>query len=218
MAAITARTLPPAAPGQKIGFAASAGSEDLKGGKHKGYGCPSLIARVWVPGWDHSFSRDSRLRAPRPAPAARAASAPHGPGTHRQLGRREGEAKAGPGRARHNMAEHRSCSRGSQQPPPGHPAASRQRQLRWRPRQHHIPLPPAGFLPSSLPRCHGNAAPRHLAPPLLPSRLPRPAQASLPPPTRAAAAPPGCPEGGWGKVASGRAGRARKARRGTPRD
>lgn len=159
---------------------------------------------------------------PRPTPSAgrtrclRAARSRDSPSARPP--RRGGEGRAGPGRARHNMAEHRSCSRGSQQPPPGHPAVSRQRQLRWRPPQHHIPLPPARFLPSSPPRCHGNAAPRRLALPLLPSRLPRPAPATLPPPTRAAAAPPSCPEGGWGKVASGRAGRARKARRGTPKD
>lgn len=32
---------PPAAPGQKIGFAGSADSEDLRGGKHRGTGVPA---------------------------------------------------------------------------------------------------------------------------------------------------------------------------------
>lgn len=31
----------PAAPGQKIGFADSEGSEDLRGGKHRGTGVPA---------------------------------------------------------------------------------------------------------------------------------------------------------------------------------
>lgn len=131
-------------------------------------------------------SRDSRLRAPRPAPpAARAASAPAplGPGNSPSAqAAAKKEAGVGPGRARHNMAEHRSCSRGSQQPPPGHPAASRQRQLRWRPPQHHIPPPPS------------------LLPPLLPAPLPwqrgakalSPASPSVPPPAARPGSPPAC--------------------------
>lgn len=86
-----------------------------------------------------------------------------------------GEGRAGPDTIWQSTA---AAPVAPKQPPPGHPAASRQWQLRWRPPQHHIPLPPARFLPSSPPRCHDNAAPRRLAPPLLPSRLPQPALAS----------------------------------------
>lgn len=49
----------------------------------------------------------------------------------------------------------------------------------------------ARFLPSSPPRCHGNTAPRRSAPPLLPSRLPQPTPASLPPPYRGGGRPSG---------------------------
>lgn len=83
-------------------------------------------------------SRDSRLWAPRPAPAARAAlhagsvaagsdgkrrrrAAPAGEGvdllgTHRQLGRRSREARTA--RGRHNMAETAAAPSSFQQPPP----------------------------------------------------------------------------------------------------
>lgn len=132
-------------------------------------------------------SRDNRLRAPRPAPAARAAL--HA----RERSRRQGRSADGGQRRlwrawicsgltvssaaaagrRGRLGEDTIWQRLQLLPAASssrlweEAATSRQRQLRWRPRQHHIPL----LLASSLtlrppPRCHGNAAPRRLAPPL----------------------------------------------------
>lgn len=73
------------------------------------------------------------------------------------------------GRGRHNMAEHHSCSRplpvaasGKTRPRAGSGSCGGGRSSTTSPSRLLPPLPP----PS--PRCHGNEAPRRLAPPLLP--------------------------------------------------
>lgn len=109
---------------------------------------------------------------PRSTPAARAASAPGSdaagrspererraaparegaapPGTHRQLGRRGVEVRDGQRETQYGRAPQllpaASSSRLREDA-----ATSRQRQLRWRPRQHHIPLPLASSTPSPFP-------------------------------------------------------------------
>lgn len=158
-------------------------------------------------------SRDSRLRAPRPAPAARAASAPAplGPGNSPSAqAAAKREAGVGPGQTQYGRAP---------QLLPRLPAAASGTPSREQAAAAAVaaaaaphPTPPPCFLPSSPPRCHGNAAPRRLAPPLLPSRLPRPAQAPLPPASWAVAAPSGLSsrrvgEGGVRKGGAGSEGR-----------
>ncbi|XP_047378093.1 translation initiation factor IF-2-like [Sciurus carolinensis] len=130
-------------------------------------------------------SRDSRLRAPRPAPAARAASAPRSrtarPGTHRQLGRRSGEARGGPGKTQYGRAPQllpvASSSRLREDA-----ATSRQRQLRWRPRQHHIPLRLASSPSSPRPAAMATRRLGDWPRPLFRPRLPRPPRRGLGPP------------------------------------
>ncbi|XP_049505794.1 uncharacterized protein LOC125936007 [Panthera uncia] len=149
-------------------------------------------------------SRDSRLRAPRREPAARAASAPGScaagrggergrPAAPAQEGATPREltvcsaaaaGRQGTGRGRHNMAEHHSCSR---RLPAAASGKTRQRAGsgscgggRGSTTSPSRSLPPP---PCTLPRCHSNAAPRRLAPPFPPVHASRdPLRRGLGPP------------------------------------
>lgn len=135
----------------------------------------------------HALRRRPHALPPRPRHSA--------PGTHRQLkpprkGRR-GSGRAGPDTIWQSTAAAPAAPSSrlrDTQPRAGSGSCGGGR----RSTTSHPPSPLPLFLPPP-PRCHGNAAPRRLAPPLLPSRLPRPAQAPLPLASWAAAAPSGLP-------------------------
>lgn len=158
-------------------------------------------------------------RRPHALPSARAARAPGLTVSSAAASRRRGPGRAGPDTIWQSTAAAPAAPSSrlrDTQPRAGSGSCGGGRRSTTSPSLPSRSL--ARFLPSSPPRCHGNAAPRRLAPPLLPPRLPRPAQASLPParyqgggrPLRAALKAAG------GKVASGRAGRAREPGWGRP--
>ncbi|XP_036080941.1 uncharacterized protein LOC118605502 [Rousettus aegyptiacus] len=179
-------------------------------------------------------SRDNRLRAPRPAPAARAAL--HA----REHSRRQGRSADGGQRRlwrawicsgltvssaaaagrRGRLGEDTIWQRLQLLPAASssrlweEAATSRQRQLRWRPRQHHIPLLLASSLtlrpPPPLPWQRGakEISPAPPSRPCLPRPLGRGAGPApsrpLPPPTEGPGpGPRGCPERPVGKEGGG---------------
>lgn len=179
-------------------------------------------------------SRDNRLRAPRPAPAARAAL--HA----RERSRRQGRSADGGQRRlwrawicsgltvssaaaagrRGRLGEDTIWQRLQLLPAASssrlweEAATSRQRQLRWRPRQHHIPLLLASSLtlrpPPPLPWQRGakEISPAPPSRPCLPRPLGRGAGPApsrpLPPPTEGPGpGPGGCPERPVGKEGGG---------------
>ncbi|XP_014647770.1 PREDICTED: translation initiation factor IF-2-like [Ceratotherium simum simum] len=169
-------------------------------------------------------SRDGRLRAPRPAPAAPPLRPRLTVSSAAAAGRRR------TGRGRHNMAERRSCSGGFQQPPPARRGTEQAAAAAVAAAEHHIPLPLASSpfpRPPPLPWQRGAkeispappARPR-LSRPLGRGARPAPPRPVLSPPTSYRRAGPGTPQaaqnGGWGRKGDavfGRAGLARKAGR-----
>lgn len=152
----------------------------------------------------------TRCLPPRPRRSA--------PGTHRQLQppRRggEGRARAGPHTIWQSTAAAPAARRSrlrDTQPRAGSGSCGGGRRSTTSPSRS----PASSLLPAPLPWQRGAKA-------LGPAPSFRPASRGSPRPPSCLLAgrrppPPGYPEGGWGKVASGRAGRARKAGWGTPR-